>query len=177
MTHDPARPLSTNYRRGCRCEECRTARREYSRAWREANLDARREYSRAYREANLEAKRDRGRRYDEANREANRERGRAYREANREALRERGRAYREASPGVSRARVPRERAWVVERQRASALSAARSGATWTPEEDALLASSDLPRIELALILGRTFTAVRHRRGHLRKLALLRSSTS
>ena len=72
-------------------------KREYRRAYYEANREKVLEYQRAYREANREKVLEGQRAYREANREKVLEYQRAYREANREKVLEGQRAYREAN--------------------------------------------------------------------------------
>jgi hypothetical protein len=94
--------------RKCRCDECRCAKNEYKRQYREANREAVLEQQRQWREANRETVRERNRRWYEANREEEQKRSRRRYEANREAARERNRRWREANREVKR---ERDRRW------------------------------------------------------------------
>jgi hypothetical protein len=73
-------------------------RKEYNRAYSEANSEKLKESRRAYREANPEKEKERKRAYREANPEKEKERKRALREANLEKVKESRRAWREANP-------------------------------------------------------------------------------
>lgn len=59
------------------------------------------------------------------------------------------------------------RAWRAAQRRVTAPLAARSGRSWTPEEDALIRASDRTTAALARQLGRSYDATRKRRDRLR----------
>mgnify|MGYP002638221667 CR=1 FL=1 len=105
------RGTNTGYtNRKCRCDECRTAAKEYKRRHYEANREAVRERQRRHYEANREALLEKHRQYREANRETVAEQKRRWDEANREAVREQQRQYYEANPDKARAKWHTRRA-------------------------------------------------------------------
>ena len=75
-------------------------RREYKKAYREANKEAIAEYHAAWREANKEAKAEYDKAWREAKKEAIAEYGKAYREAKKEAIKEKQKDWREANKEV-----------------------------------------------------------------------------
>ena len=72
-------------------------RREYSKAYYEANKEAITEYKKAYREANKEAVAEYKKAYREANKEVIAEYEKAYYQSNKEAIAEKNKAYYEAN--------------------------------------------------------------------------------
>ncbi len=79
--------------------------------------------------------------------------------ANRESLLERNAAYRKANPVAIR---ERKRAARLQCRQVTASVAVRAGTPWSPEEDDLLLSSSMRRVELAVVLGRSLSSVESR---------------
>ena len=88
----------------------REANKEAIKAWYEANKEAKAEYGKAYREANKEAVAKRKKAWYQDNKEAVAEYSKTYREDNKEAVAEYSKAYREANKEVVAARNVKRRA-------------------------------------------------------------------
>lgn len=134
---------------------------------RNASPEEKREYMRTWKRANVER-----------NRELNRKSARKVREADPERIAEQQRRYywktRERRLDDNRGWYARLGANATTRARKRAAQnhteskANRSRARWSEADDATVMRTDLTRIEAALILGRTLSAVENRRRALRK---------
>jgi 5-methylcytosine-specific restriction endonuclease McrA len=108
----------------CRCDECRTAVREYGRQWRVANIEKAREAGRRYITANRDVMKARTAAWRVANPEASRAQAKAWREANPERAHAASIAWNRAHPEVMRAVGARQRAKPEVRERARRQTAA-----------------------------------------------------
>jgi hypothetical protein len=143
----------------------------------EANRQKQRRYHAAHREqvnerkrqryaANREQEHERARRYRKAaNREKRNERERRYRAANRDAVSERDRRRKAANRERDNERDRRRRATV---QAETTDAARRHGYVWTGPELEIVARDDLTVKQIALMLGRTYTAVEKARERIRR---------
>jgi 5-methylcytosine-specific restriction endonuclease McrA len=95
---DATHGTRTRYGKGCRCDDCTAANREYQRKYYEANPDRERERSRRKREAKPEYYRT----WYEANLDKTLEQQRKYRAANAEKIRKKVRQWQEANPDKTR---------------------------------------------------------------------------
>lgn len=121
---------------------------------------------RAYYEENKEKiLREKRGRYAE-NKELFLKRNRAWREENREQFLEGKRQYQRV---YSELIVRNDKALA---QEASLEVATRAGDPWTENEDKIVLSSDLPLLEVAIQLGRTYISVTTRRRNLRRKGVL-----
>jgi hypothetical protein len=131
-------------------------RRETKRRNRQARREEIREYNRRWRAAHREQIRDGERRRRAASREQIRERQRRWRAAHPEQARERDRRYR-----------PAKRATDAARQARTVDNARRHGYVWTGPELELTAREDLTIEQIALMLGRSYYAVKTARRNIR----------
>lgn len=155
----------------CRCEVCVSAQREKTQRWREANREKYNrqacERQRVWREKYPEKSRASARAYvrrhpekaaaqradwRSRNKERIAENNRRWGLANREYVRQLNRQWREVQLPRLQAATPRT----------------RHQARWTLEDDAVVLRDDLPLIERAFILGRSYVAVSNRRKRLRE---------
>ena len=104
-------------RHKCRCDECKAAKAEQARRWREAHPEYNRrwreanpEYNRRWREANPEKTAESWRRWCEANPGGEAEKSRRWREANPEGEAEKSRRWYEANPEKVAEKCARRRA-------------------------------------------------------------------
>lgn len=161
---------------------CKSCKSEYSRRWREKNLDEIREKQRRHYEANRDKVLERQRRYQEANRDevlerkrrhykANRDKileyQRGYQEANRDRIVEYQRRYREENRDIVSAQISKYRR---EAQEITTIFATvPKYAPWTPEEEAfLLADNGMTMYQKSVKLGRGYNACTGKLAHLRR---------
>jgi hypothetical protein len=135
-----------NYHR-CRCDLCREAKREYDRAYREANRDYFAEYERARREADRERIAERRRDWHDANREHVAEYHRDWYDRNRYSH-----SVKNARRRAKRARIP----------------GPRNGLPWTLAEDATVLRDDITIVEMCYLTGHSYGSVTGRRRRLRR---------
>jgi hypothetical protein len=156
------------YKRGCRCDACRSVRSATNREYHERNREALQAKGRAYHIRNRDARLARQRAYNERNRDALLTKQRDHRERNRDALIAKERDYRERN---REARLARGRLTYARTQALTQASATRAG-RWTPAEDVAawsLYSSGYRCIEIAFALGRSYSSTREHLARLRTL--------
>lgn len=154
-------------------EERRESRRKASRKWYENNKEKSRENSRKWKEKN----RERNREIIQKWRKNNAEKEREYRDSNRERLLENTRRWRKNSPENDiQYRENNKIGILANSRRAStrqkiAIPTPKTG-KWTDGELAFLIKTDLPLLEVAITLNRSYGAVSNQISRLRKAGVI-----